>query len=211
MAFGLAVPASATLLNRGGGLIYDTDLNITWLQDANYARTTGYDADGLMTWSQAMTWASGLVYQGYDDWRLPVSDICWGACTGSEMGHLYYIEGTGPFINVQPYLYWSQTTYQANPWSPVGVLVFDFSAAGQASYLPESDLYAWAVRSGDSTPASTPIPEPSTMLLLGSALAGFAAWSARRHTTGVGGTLSAPVVFLKPELRSDPPVQIERV
>ena len=29
--------ASATLIDRGGGLIYDTDLDITWLQDANYA------------------------------------------------------------------------------------------------------------------------------------------------------------------------------
>ena len=29
--------AHATLMNNGGGLIYDSDLNITWLQDANYA------------------------------------------------------------------------------------------------------------------------------------------------------------------------------
>ena len=29
---------------------YDTALNITWLADANYAKTSGYDADGLMNW-----------------------------------------------------------------------------------------------------------------------------------------------------------------
>ncbi len=63
--------ANATLWDRGGGLIYDDVLNITWLQDANYAKTWGYDADGRMTWSQAMTWADQLVYAGYDDWRLP--------------------------------------------------------------------------------------------------------------------------------------------
>jgi len=38
------------LVDRGGGMIHDTVLNITWLQDANYAQTSGYDADGKMTW-----------------------------------------------------------------------------------------------------------------------------------------------------------------
>jgi hypothetical protein len=63
--------AQATLLDRGGGLIYDTVLDITWLQDANYAVANGDDADGLMTWSQSVAWADRLVYAGFDDWRLP--------------------------------------------------------------------------------------------------------------------------------------------
>jgi len=62
--------AQAALIDRGGGLIYDTTLNVTWLQDANYAKTSGYDADGKMTWSQANTWAANLVYGGFSDWRL---------------------------------------------------------------------------------------------------------------------------------------------
>jgi len=37
--FGLTVKASATLWDRGEGLIYDDVLNITWLQNANYAAT----------------------------------------------------------------------------------------------------------------------------------------------------------------------------
>jgi hypothetical protein len=47
----VAVPSLSfgTLIDRGGGLIYDTDLNVTWLADANYAQTSGYDADGFMT------------------------------------------------------------------------------------------------------------------------------------------------------------------
>lgn len=36
----------AALVDRGGGMIYDTDRDITWLQDMNYAKTSGYDADG---------------------------------------------------------------------------------------------------------------------------------------------------------------------
>ena len=63
--------AQATLTDRGGGLLYDDVLNVTWLQDANYAKTSGYDLDGLMMWNDATSWAATLVYGGYTDWRLP--------------------------------------------------------------------------------------------------------------------------------------------
>lgn len=63
--------AQAALLDRGGGLIYDDVLDITWLQGANYAKTSGYDADGRMNWSAANVWAEALSYGGYSDWRLP--------------------------------------------------------------------------------------------------------------------------------------------
>jgi hypothetical protein len=51
-------------------MLYDDVHNITWLQDANYAKTSGYDGDGRMTWSAAKTWADNLVYGGFSDWRL---------------------------------------------------------------------------------------------------------------------------------------------
>lgn len=69
--------AQAALHDRGGGLIYDDVLNVTWLQDANYARTSGYDGDGVLNWEQAVTWAASLNYYDsvrnvtYSDWRLP--------------------------------------------------------------------------------------------------------------------------------------------
>ena len=70
MIFG--VPNSnAALVDRGGGLIWDSDLNLTWLQDANYVKTSGYDADGLMNWYQAMAWVDQLEYGGFNEWRLP--------------------------------------------------------------------------------------------------------------------------------------------
>jgi len=54
---------------------YDTELNITWLADANYAKTSGYDATGEMNWTDANAWAAGLSFsngvQVYDNWRLP--------------------------------------------------------------------------------------------------------------------------------------------
>lgn len=69
--------AQATLFDRGAGLLYDDVLNVTWLQDANYARTSHYSADGLMTWNDAQAWAANLSYFDsvrnvtYTDWRLP--------------------------------------------------------------------------------------------------------------------------------------------
>jgi hypothetical protein len=50
---------------------YDTVLNITWLADANYAKTSGYHTDGLMDWNAAVAWADQLDINGYVDWRLP--------------------------------------------------------------------------------------------------------------------------------------------
>jgi Protein of unknown function (DUF1566) len=106
----LAVPglASAALIDRGNGLIYDTDLDITWMQDANYAQTSGYDTDGAMSWSSAAAWADQLVYGGFSDWRLPTTiDIGLLGCNNtmpgdecaiipdpstSEMAHLFYTE-----------------------------------------------------------------------------------------------------------------------
>jgi hypothetical protein len=49
LTFGITEISNAALIDRGGGLIYDTDLSITWLQDANFAKTSGYDPVGRMT------------------------------------------------------------------------------------------------------------------------------------------------------------------
>ena len=67
----IAGTAQAALIDRGGGLIYDTTLNITWLRDANYAKTSGYDTDGKMSWYEATAWAEQLIYGKIEDWRLP--------------------------------------------------------------------------------------------------------------------------------------------
>lgn len=85
VAIGLvAAPADATLFDRGNGLIYDDGLDITWLQDANYGVTSGYDADGVMTWAEVLTWADTLIYGGHSDWRLPATvprNSSWGGMT----------------------------------------------------------------------------------------------------------------------------------
>lgn len=75
-----SLPVDAALHDRGGGLIYDDVLDVTWLQDAAYHVTSNVpnvDANGNMTWQDAMNWVASLVYHDsvrnidWDDWRLP--------------------------------------------------------------------------------------------------------------------------------------------
>ena len=62
---------NAALVSRLGGLAYyDTEADLTWLADANYAMTSGYDADGRMSWVDANTWAASLNVSGVTSWRL---------------------------------------------------------------------------------------------------------------------------------------------
>jgi hypothetical protein len=111
-----AATAQAALFDRGNGMIYDQDLNITWLSDANYFKTQ-YDTDnsilatligqtvtgrtttaadfttgtGQMTWWGAQAWAANLSYGGYDDWRLPTilqpDSSCGSQSGGNSFGY----------------------------------------------------------------------------------------------------------------------------
>ena len=93
----LSGAAQSALINRGGGMIYDTTANITWLADMNYAYTSGYVAsgvapgsaygentiwtDGRMSWAAAKNWADNLVYGCFSDWRLPTVNTSDTTCS----------------------------------------------------------------------------------------------------------------------------------
>ena len=229
----LTLPAvsSAALVDRGGGLIYDDILDVTWLKDANYAKTSGYDTDGLFNWSSAKAWASNLNYYdsvrqvSYDDWRLPsvapignsfvyligyngLSDRGYGITSpNSELAHLWSVslgnighcgpasdantdgcvpqnggglQNSGPFANLQDYLYWSGSDY--NPAVPdYWGWVFHAQGGWQDGLRDYNEIYAWAVRDGDVA-ASGQTPEPSTTALLFAAIAGLFA-SHRRQAS----------------------------
>ena len=197
----LSFVANAALVDRGNGLIYDNTLDITWLQDANYAQTSGFDSNGLMTYDTAIAWAGGLSYSGYDDWRLPTTSYpdptCslhpsspeGTGCTGSEMGHLFEIDGIsksdpGLFLNVQPALgegYWSETEYSPYPVPFVAAFGFNFSPGGSFGYqtwaTKSNNFYAWAVTEGDV--GASVVPIPAAVWLFGSGL-GLLGWMRRK-------------------------------
>ncbi|MBG0861127.1 MAG: hypothetical protein IQL11_16635 [Bacteroidales bacterium] len=110
---------SGELIDRGSGLIYDEDLNITWMQVANTPYYPQYCIDypercrsssGLMTYEQAQAfidWFNNVYVlpwpAGERNWRLPITptapDMSCSqefnsgfGCILSELGHLYYVE-----------------------------------------------------------------------------------------------------------------------
>jgi hypothetical protein len=94
--------SQASLIDRGNGLLYDDVLNVTWLQDANYAHTSGYagaNSLGQMDWSTATTWATDLVYGGYSDWRLASNSPVNGS-SFSFNGYLAYDGSTDNGYNI---------------------------------------------------------------------------------------------------------------
>ena len=205
MVLGFTVQAHATLILRGtdslgNRLIYDNDLNITWY---DYTKSN-------TVWQDQMNWAGALDVDfggtHYTDWRLPTTvdgPLVWGYdgtttagynITSSEMGHLFYTElggkgfhatdgtspqpgwglsNTGDFQDLWQEDYFSGTEYSASPnlaWN------FYFHTGEQSPDSKYYELFALAVHPGDVSA----VPEPGTMLLLGTGLAGLIVFRKRQ-------------------------------
>lgn len=185
---------------------YDTGLDITWLADANYAQTSGFDSDGLMKWDHALIWAEDLdpYGSGITGWRLPTtlqpdSSCGWQSpwassgpgCVGSEMGHLFYHELGGvagasvlasidpdlaKFTNIQPDRYRSSSEYTGDV-SYAHSWVFNMNSGYQSYYYKDAGVYAWAVH--DGSVGAVPEAESWALMLAGVMLVAAAA---RRRT-----------------------------
>jgi hypothetical protein len=137
VALAVCGSAQAALIDRAGGMVYDTVLDLTWLRDANYSVTSGLLSTGRSPWLEASQWAAELNYGGHTGWRLPTTLVpdpsCSGYygdpnrgthCKGSELGELFYTEGglsagqsiltsailQSHFVNMQA-VYWSDTEH----------------------------------------------------------------------------------------------------
>lgn len=123
--------AQAALFDRGGGLIYDDVLNVTWLSDANYGAGSTYDdnengggtiIDGRMTWANANAWAANLSFTSgvnvFDNWRLPTvvdtgTPNCNGAYSGTDCGWNVQTVSGGTVYSELAYMYYINLGNQA--------------------------------------------------------------------------------------------------
>jgi hypothetical protein len=164
------------LIDRGRGFLYDVERDLTWLQDTNYARTSGHSRDGQMTWDQAKAWVARLNYRGITGWRLPTAlnedgtGPCIGDnCNGSELGHLVFtaMARKSPglrLLNWQTFsIYWSSTeasVTEAFGFKMTGLkqgrLAKDPWAVdpGLGETVPLADvILTWPVHEGDVAPS----------------------------------------------------------
>lgn len=179
---------------------YDTDLDITWLANADLANTylaggNTFGVEGIyggrMTWPTANKWIAAMNaanYLGFDNWRLPTSTQNCVAyyCTKSELGHLFYSELGGVdstsiafkhnanyslFKNLRSSQYWSGTPYTGGLYNYAWAFDFGMGYLYQATY--DISFYVLPVIPGDV--AAVPEPETYAMMLAGLVLVGAAA------------------------------------
>ncbi|WP_424191842.1 DUF1566 domain-containing protein [Ampullimonas aquatilis] len=195
--------AFATLVTRlNGQAVYDTDINLTWLANANLSATntfgvSGIDPHGYMHWNTAQQWIAAMNkanYLGFNDWRLPnSSDACfevYSGCEKNEMAHLrnselstpyfpFDVTNIGPFINVQA-TYIPGSPFVPTYWTNISVsnnqedAYFYYMSWDNQSQSGKNYYWssAWAVRAGDV--AAVPIPAPVGLMVSGIVMLGLA-------------------------------------
>lgn len=153
-----------------GKLIYDSDLNLIWLADANYSKSSGYHSTGLMPWNEANnTWAANLTFQGNSDWRLPtvseMEHLRNDELGGSSNNNLFYSHNSNfnLFSNLNNSWYWTSTEA---PNDATKAILFQLGDDRQFLEPKTSGYYAMAV-------SAVPEPETYAMFLAGLGLLGW--------------------------------------
>ena len=184
---------NAALVDNGGGLIYDTVLDITWAQP---------DA-ALRSWEVANTWASGLTLGGVSGWGLPALSVAARAggyflrnpidcstatelaCRDNQLGYMFYQNLSGTFgqsilTSVAPDLALFPTLQSDDYWSDNlpnphgGAWIFGFGDGDQRDVDRQDNNYSWAVHAGNV------VPVPAAVWLFGSGLLGLVGMARRK-------------------------------
>ncbi|MDQ6861336.1 MAG: DUF1566 domain-containing protein [Verrucomicrobiota bacterium] len=157
------------LIDRGFGLIYDTERDITWLQDVNYAKTVGRSRDGQLTWPDAVAWVHSLDYRGIRGWRLPNAKnpdgsgpVVGNNAVGSEVGHLYLdVFANHPGVvqlknGMVPCNFWTGTEANANEVYAFGLFELRQGTLAKNPWADEISLaglfgpvLTWPLHDGD--------------------------------------------------------------
>ncbi len=135
------------LLDHGDGTVTELSTCLMWLKDFSL----GFSG---AAWATAVDWAANFVYAGHDDWRLPMTPLDDATCeysgstgyhcTGSEMGHLYYVTlgnqaaqapgCTGPFLNYGEGWHGQHWSATLDPGNGDYAYVFHFGGTTMAGY-----------------------------------------------------------------------------
>lgn len=159
--------AQATLINRGGGLIYDDVMNVTWLQNTAGMTSVRPTFGGAENLARDFVYFDPVRNTTWNDWRLPMRDefiSLWneGIRGGDDVR-------SNPFVNLISGSYWGWGWYQDIPNTFAYSGNWDFANGVWAPINGSYNLYAMPVMAGD-VGIMAPVSEislPNTLWLFG--------------------------------------------